>query len=297
MRDFLQDIRYGLRILAKHSGFTAAAVLTLALGIGADTAIFSLVDGVLLKPLPFEEPDRLVAIWEADTQDGHLMSVAPLNFRDWREQNTTFEDIAAFYPDDFTLVGSGDPEQIEGARVSAGTFALLGIGPAIGRGFLPEEDRAGGPRAVVLGDSLWKRRFGSSREILGSAVRLDGADYTVIGVMPPGFSYPPAIVRQGTAPPIRAELWAPLEISPNQGRGAPTSCGRSVASKGESPSRRQKPTWRRSPQGSRNSTRIATSSGRCGSCPWSSRSRGRSDRLSCCCWPRSGSFRPGTPPI
>ena len=220
MNPLLQDIRYGLRILSKHRGFTAAAVLTLALGIGANTAIFTLVNAVLLEPLPFDEPDRLVAIWEADTEDGHLMSVAPPNFRDWREQNRAFEDIAAFYPDEFTLVGSGDPEQIGGARVSAGTFALLGIHPALGRGFLPEEDRPGGPRAVVLSDSLWKRRFAGSRDIIGSAIRLDGANYTVVGVMPPGFNYPPAIAFQGTAPAINAELWAPLEITPNQGRGA-----------------------------------------------------------------------------
>ncbi len=220
MKNFIQDIRYGIRILTKHSGFTTAAVLTLALGIGANTAIFSLVDGVLLKPLPFEDPDRLVAVWEASTEDGGLMSVAPPNFQDWRDQNTVFEDVVAFYRDDFTLTGAGDPEQVEGAHVSAGTFQMLGVQPVLGRGLLPGEDRTGGPLAVVLGHNLWQRRFGGSTEILGSAIRVDGANYTVVGVMPQGFSYPPPIAREGVAPPVRAELWAPLEISPGQGRGA-----------------------------------------------------------------------------
>ena len=149
MKNFLQDVRYGLRILTKHSGFTAAAVLTLALGIGANTAIFSLVDGVLLKPLPFEDPDRLLTVWEMNTEDGGLMSVAPPNFQDWRDQNTVFEDVVAFYRDDFTLTGDG-AEQIEGAHVSAGTFRMLGVAPALGRELLPEEDQTGGPPAVVL---------------------------------------------------------------------------------------------------------------------------------------------------
>ena len=220
MKNFLQDVRYGLRILTKHSGFTAAAVLTLALGIGANTAIFSLVDGVLLKPLPFEAPDRLLTVWEMNTEDGGLMSVAPPNFQDWRDQNTVFEDVVAFYRDDFTLTGDGDPEQIEGAHVSAGTFRMLGVAPALGRELLPEEDQTGGPLAVVLSHPLWQRRYGGSTEILGTAVGVDGADYTVVGVMPRGFSYPPPISREGTAAPVAAELWTALEISAGQGRGA-----------------------------------------------------------------------------
>ncbi len=172
MKNFLQDVRYGLRILTKHSGFTAAAVLTLALGIGANTAIFSLVDGVLLKPLPFEDPDRLLTVWEMNTEDGGLMSVAPPNFQDWRDQNTVFEDVVAFYRDDFTLTGDG-AEQIEGAHVSAGTFRMLGVAPALGRELLPEEDQTGGPPAVVLSHPLWQRRYGGSTEILGTAVRVE----------------------------------------------------------------------------------------------------------------------------
>ena len=220
MKNFLQDLRYGIRILTKHSGFTAAAVLTLALGIGANTAIFSLVDGVLLKPLHFEDPDRLVVVWEADTEDGGLMSVAPPNFQDWRDQNTVFEDIVAYYKDDFTLTGAGVPEQVEGAHVSAGTFQMLGVAPQLGRELLPAEDQQGGPLAVVLSHSLWQRRFGGSDDILGSAIRVDGANYTVVGVMPSDFSYPPPIAREGVASPVRAELWTGLEISQGQGRGA-----------------------------------------------------------------------------
>ena len=127
MNPLLQDIRYGIRVLTKHRGFTAAALLTLALGIGANTAIFSLIDGVLLKPLPFEDPDRLVAVWEANVERGGLMAVAPPNYQDWRDQNTVFEDVVGFYTVDFTLVGEGVPERLEGARVSSGTFELLGV--------------------------------------------------------------------------------------------------------------------------------------------------------------------------
>ncbi len=132
MHPLLQDIRYGFRVLTKHRGFTAAAVLTLALGIGANTAIFSLIDGVLLKPLLFEDPDRLVAVWEANVERGGLMSVAPPNYQDWLDQNTVFEDVVGFYTVDFTLVDEGVPERLEGARVSSGTFELLGVVPALG---------------------------------------------------------------------------------------------------------------------------------------------------------------------
>ena len=162
----------------------------------------------------------MVAVWEANVERGGLMAVAPPNYQDWRDQNTVFEDVVGFYTVDFTLVDEGVPERLEGARVSSGTFELLGVVPALGRGFLPAEEVRGENRVVVLSDGLWKRRFGAATDVLGTSVRIDGADHTVVGVMPPGFHYPPPMAFEGTAPSVNAELWAPLDITPNQGRGA-----------------------------------------------------------------------------
>src|SRR5687768_10702756 len=190
----IKDLRYGLRMLAKNPGVSAIAVLTLALGIGANTAIFSVVSAVLLNPLPYKDPDRLVSIWENVPEHGRWRA-APANFFDWKKQNTVFEDVAAFGGSTMTLTGDGEPQQLRGTRVSDGYFAVVGAAPMLGRAFLPEEHEPGKDRVVILGHSLWQSRYGADKNIVSRAVTLDGNSYTVVGVMPPGL-YP---VRPTTA--------------------------------------------------------------------------------------------------
>jgi predicted permease len=175
-------------MLLKHPGVTAIAVLTLALGIGANTAIFSVVNAVLLNPLPYKEPDRLVSLWENVPTHGRWR-VSPANFFDWKKQNTVFEDVAAFGGASLTLTGDGGPEQVVGARVSSGYFAVVGIEPAFGRQFVPEEHEVGKGQVIILGHALWQRRYGGDRNVLNRNVTLDGTNYTVVGVMPAGI-YP-----------------------------------------------------------------------------------------------------------
>jgi predicted permease len=174
-----QDARYGLRMLRRNPGFTIVAVLTLALGIGATTAIFSVVNAVLLRPLPYRDPDRLVLVPNAYGQD----------FLRWRDQAKTFESMAAFYfgTEDFT--GSGEPERLAVAWVSTELFGTLGVAPALGRAFMPEEDREGVAPVVVLSDSFWRRRFGSDPQVIGRAITLNNQSQTIIGIMPPGFRF------------------------------------------------------------------------------------------------------------
>src|SRR5690349_7751809 len=147
-----QDLRYGLRMLVKNPGFTAVAVLTLALGIGANTATFSVVDAVLLKPLPYKRAERLVMVWEQNPERGWFRNiVSAANFLDWRKQNDVFTQMAAVNPQrSFNLTGTGKPEEVWGEQVTANLFALLGVRPFIGRDFLPEEDKPGGPQVVIL---------------------------------------------------------------------------------------------------------------------------------------------------
>jgi putative ABC transport system permease protein len=203
----IQDLRYGLRMLAKNPGFTAVAVLTLALGIGANTAIFSVVNAVLLRPLPYMDPDRLVQISENNPKYGTLwFAVAPANFLDWQQQNHVFESMAIFgvWSEEFYLAGVGQPEQLQGRYVSASFFPLLGVQPILGRTFLPEEDRPG-QRVVVLTYAFWQRRFGSDAKALGRQITLNGESYTVIGVMPKGFQ----VLAGGYSEEEREHLWLP----------------------------------------------------------------------------------------
>jgi len=188
MNTLFQDLQYGLRMLAKHKSVTAIAVLTLALGIGANTAIFSVVNAVLLNPLPYRNPDRLVSLWENVPEHGRWRA-APANFFDWKKQNTVFEDVAAFGQGSMALTGNGEPEQLTGGRVSSGYFGVVGVEPMLGRSFAPEEYEPEKGQVVILGYSLWQRRFGGDRNILNRNITLDGASYTVVGVMPPGI-YP-----------------------------------------------------------------------------------------------------------
>ncbi|PYV38983.1 MAG: ABC transporter permease, partial [Acidobacteria bacterium] len=185
------DLRYAIRMLLKSSGFTAVAVITLALGIGANTAIFSVVNAVLLRPLPYPDSDRLVQV--ASTQR-HLERwydwVSYPDFVDWRTENKAFEDMAAYRSFLFNLTGGDHPESLPGMFVSASLFTVLGAEPMLGRSFLPGEDQPGRNRVVIVSYGLWQRRFGSDPGLIGKVVQIDGESYTVVGVMPPGFRFP-----------------------------------------------------------------------------------------------------------
>ncbi|HSG81265.1 MAG TPA: ABC transporter permease, partial [Gemmatimonadota bacterium] len=184
----LQDVRYALRLLRKHLGFTALAVVTLALGIGANTAIFSVIHSVLLQPLPFGEPDRLVRIWESRLEQGwNRASVAPANFWDFRDMQRTFEDIGTYAGRSVNLTGFEYPERLDGAYVSAGFFSILRAPAVLGRTLLPGEDQPGGNNQVVmLGHEFWLTRFNGDPEIVGTTLTLNDRVYTVVGVLPPG---------------------------------------------------------------------------------------------------------------
>jgi putative ABC transport system permease protein len=188
MDTVIQDLRYAFRTLARNSGFSSVIVLTLALGIGANTAIFSIVNGVLLKPLPYQDPDRLLMLWETSLTDRTLGTVAPANFYDWHEQSRSFEKMAAIdsYPD-FILNGPGEARRLAGAAASHDFFSLLGVRMALGRDFVPEEDHPGSNHVVVLSYSTWQRFFGGRSDIVGSPIRLNDSDYTVVGVLPRTF--------------------------------------------------------------------------------------------------------------
>jgi putative ABC transport system permease protein len=204
MRTLFQDLRFGVRMLIKQPGFTLVAVLTLALGIGANTAIFSVVNAVLLRALPYPEPGRLVRFWESNPGRGWLeFAASGPNFADWRKQQSVCEQLAAYEFNTFNFTGSGEPERVAGLRVTANLFSVLGVAPAHGRYFLPEEEQSGRNHVAVLSDGLWRRRFGADPNLIGRQIQLNGESYTVVGVMPPGFQ-----LTQGT------ELWAPLTLDP-----------------------------------------------------------------------------------
>jgi len=181
MNSFWQDVRYGLRVLAKNPGFTAIAILTLALGIGANTALFSVVNGVLLNPLPFANPDELVAVY-TKSPNFQESSIAYPNFLDWQKDSHSFASLCAFRSDDFNMTGSGEPERVHIHMISAAFFSALGMQPLLGRAFRPEEDKAGAGPVAILSDGLWSRRFGSARDVLGKNITLNGKAYTIVGV-------------------------------------------------------------------------------------------------------------------
>ena len=202
MTTLLQDLKYGLRMLAKNPGFTAVAVITLALGIGANTAIFSFVDAVLLKPLPFPHPERMVMVWEKPP-DGGRNVVSTLNFLDWKNQNSVFDAMAAQGGATMTLTGADLPVMLRVGLVSAPYFNIFGAEPLLGRTFAPDEDQPGKQHEAVLSHRVWENRFGADPGLIGRTISLDGEAYTVIGVMPPGLfdrSWP--------------DLWAPLAFQP-----------------------------------------------------------------------------------
>src|SRR5579864_899051 len=188
MRTLWQDLKYGVRILGKNPGFAAIAILTLALGIGANTALFSVVNGVLLNPLPYLHPNQLVEIAEKNETFSES-SISYPNFLDWVQQNHSFESLAAYRQNDFSLTGIGEPERVKAMQVSASFFPLLGVNPAIDRNFTPGEDRRGAAPVVILSEGFWRTKFGGSPDILGKMLTLDGVGYTIIGVIPSNFYF------------------------------------------------------------------------------------------------------------
>ncbi len=213
MESLAQDLRFALRTLVKRPGFTLVAIVTLALGIGATSAIFSLVNGILLEPLPIEDSGRVVMI-DRETPAGHIISVSIPTFEDWRDQNRVFEHLGAFRWASTNLTGAGEAERLLSSQVTSGFFGALGRRPLAGRGFGPEADRPGAPREVVIGEGFWRRRFAGDEGIVGRTLRLDGEPFTVVGVMPSDFVFPTAAV----------ELWTPLgafsELLPWEERGS-----------------------------------------------------------------------------
>lgn len=200
MNTLLQDLRYGVRTLSRTPGVVVVAILALALGIGANTAIFSVINAAVLSPLPFDESEKLFMIWETSEDEPNAKGSSSYpNTADYRAQNQVFEEVAAFRPSGFNLTGMGDAERVEGGRVGAGFFTVLRINAVLGRTFTEEEDKAGAPRVVVLGHGLWQRRFGSDPNILGQTITLSGNLHTVIGVLPSGFRFPIELSE--------AELW------------------------------------------------------------------------------------------
>ena len=190
METLLKDFRYGIRSLLKRPSFTAIAVITLALGIGANAAIFSLVNAVLLRSLPLADPDRLVMIWEDASFVGFPRNTpAPANYVDWKTQSQVFSGMAAQDTLSFNLTGDGEPEKVEAFGVTADFFPLLGVKPALGRVFTKEEDTPGANKVVILNHTLWQQRYGGEQDIIGRQLLLDGEKYTVVGVMPSGFQF------------------------------------------------------------------------------------------------------------
>jgi putative ABC transport system permease protein len=207
--DLRQDLRYGLRTLAKNPAFTSIAIVALALGIGANSAIFSVVDAVLLRPLPFKKPEQLVMLWENATHLGFPKNTpSPANFLDWQKQAGAFTGMAAMVERSFNLTGVGEPERLDGRRVSANLFDLLGVRAVLGRTFVPDDDRPGS-HVVLLSYSLWQRRFGSDPSVIGRALALNGESYTVIGIMPRFVQLPGFANRND-------QLWVPIAFPPEE---------------------------------------------------------------------------------
>jgi putative ABC transport system permease protein len=199
------DLKYGLRVLGKSPGFTAVAVLTLALGIGANTAVFTIVNSVLLRPLPYPHSDRLVMVWKEAFGEKFHLGATPDDFLVWQKLNRVFEGMGAFTPGTLNFTGSGEPERLQAVRVTPGFFETLGIKPSMGREFLPQKADAGEQHVAILSYALWQRHFGSDSDVLGKTMSLDGEPYVILGVMPPDFN----------SPQFEADLWIPLLVRPD----------------------------------------------------------------------------------
>jgi putative ABC transport system permease protein len=202
----LADIRFALRIFAKSPGFTAVAVLALALGIGANAALFSVINSVLLKPLSYREPDQLMRIYETYLPSG-FGSVSPPNFEDWWKQGRAFERLESFTTGSVNLQSDGNPERIPSVATTAGMFEMLGVKPIVGRTFLTAEDQPGGPDIVVISEKLWRGRFAARPALVGSRITIDGKATTVVGIMPAGFEFPPGSPQR--------TMWLPMQLPPD----------------------------------------------------------------------------------
>ena len=203
-----QDLRFGARALVRSPGFAAIAILTLALGIGANAAIFSVLNAVLLRPLPWAEPDRAVMIWSKWTAFDKTW-VAEGEVVDYRKRSQTLQEVATWSEGQVNLTGDQEPERVAGARVSANTFSTLGVAPLVGRTFTAQEDLPNGPRLVVLGHGLWKRRYSSDASLIGRSILINGNSFEVVGVMPQGFVLPTDFRN-----PEPTQLWTPLQMNP-----------------------------------------------------------------------------------
>lgn len=213
MHSLWLDLRHGVRLLRRDPVFALTSVLALAVGIGVTSSIFSVVNSVLLRPLPYEEPDRLVIVWERSLERGlPHMYVSPPNYSDWRQQNSVFEEMAAFDTRLLFMNQDGDPLPVSGAEVSASLFATLGVTPALGRSFIEEDDRPDSEAVVILSQRIWRTHFGGDSGIVGEAIQLDNRSYRVVGVMPSGFDFPPPIVEEGIGQPSKADVWVPMAM-------------------------------------------------------------------------------------
>ncbi len=247
MQTIWQDLRYGVRMLRKNPGFTALAVLTLALGIGANTVIFSVMNATILKRLSFPDSDRLVLVWETYGQDPNDFNIvsAP-NFQDFQRQNNVFEKMALMdsVGRGYNLASGGngsEPEQVPGLRVSVDYFSVLGVRPLLGRTFLPEEEIRGNDHEVILSYGLWKRRYGGSPDLVGKTIRVDGDNFTVVGIMPREFHWE---FWSGAR-----QLWVPIAYTESDKDRTSNSFISIARSNRESPSRKPTPRLRRSPLG------------------------------------------------
>ena len=211
IENLARDLHLGIRMLGRSPGFTAVAVITLALGIGANTAVFSLVNAVMIRKLPYREPQQLLLLTETLPQlgGGEEVGVAAAEYLDYRDQNQSFSQVAAYETAGFNLTCEGTPLRVQAARISASAFSLLGVSAQLGRTFIDEEDRAGAPGVAVISDALWRNHYSSSPDVVGKTVRLDEKPFTVVGVMPPGFLFP----FDGAPLSERADLWVPIAFS------------------------------------------------------------------------------------
>ena len=211
METLWQDLRQGARSLFKQPTFTIVAVIALALGVGANTAIFSVVDAVLLRALPYRDADRLVTVWEHNRTRGNAQNVINLgNFFDWKGQNRVFEDMATFFDLTSNLTSGGEPEEIPAQVATPNLFNILGVNPIMGRTFTEDDGKPGAARVVALSFGLWQRRFGGDPEIIGRKLILNGNEATVVGVMPADFNWH---VKAGSMTRKIAEMWAPWQIN------------------------------------------------------------------------------------
>jgi predicted permease len=203
--DTLLDIKYAARTLRRQPGFSLTVALTLALGLGLNATVLGMMDALLLRPFQFADHERLVVIWEAPNGTSDRQAVSPANYLDWRQQASHVERLVAWEGWGATLTGRDEPERLQGFRVSPGFFDVLGVSPGLGRSFAPGEAQPGHDRRVIIGDGLWKRRFGGDPGIVGSQIQLDGEPYTLVGIAPPGFDFP-----------VGSQVWAPLAFTPER---------------------------------------------------------------------------------